>query len=482
MSRGMSKTRRWNLAILAAVLALITAACGSSNPLGGGEVSGDLKSVVVGSADFPESKIIAEIYAQALEANGFTVGRQFGIGSRETYIPAVRDHSIDLIPEYTGNLLQYFDKNTKVTTPDDVLLALFRTLPGDLSILNPSPAEDKDTVAVSEATAKKWNLKSIADLAAHSPEVKFGAPSEFLNRTEGLPGLKAKYGLDVPPNNFVAISDGGGPATVRALVDGTVTAADIFSTSPAIKENNLVVLEDPKNNFLAANVVPLVSSQKKSDELKTVLDAVSAKLTTEDLIELNTATEGNAGIDPDEAARKWVQDNGFDKPITGMSACGRSLDHFRRCHQAVSRRHGRRRRPDPRSSRRHACRLRRAVRLRQDDIDADDQPDDRPDLGHADGQRRRRHQGGSRQAAAGHRLRHPERRADAAPTRRRQRGHRAGAQGRIAPGSPQGGARRAGAGRAGSRNSPTAIRLNCRVVSSSASASRAHWPPTRRSC
>ena len=315
MSIGMAKKRRWNLAILAAVLALITAACGSSNPLGGGEVSGDLKSVVVGSADFPESKIIAEIYAQALEANGFTVGRQFGIGSRETYIPAVRDHSIDLIPEYTGNLLQYFDKNTKVTTPDDVLLALFRTLPGDLSILTPSPAEDKDTVAVSEATAKKWNLKSIADLAAHSPEVKFGAPSEFLNRTEGLPGLKAKYGLDVPQNNFVAISDGGGPATVRALVDGTVTAADIFSTSPAIKANNLVVLEDPKNNFLAANVVPLVSSQKKSDEMKAVLDAVSAKLTTEDLIELNTATEGNAGIDPDEAARKWIQDNGFDKPI-----------------------------------------------------------------------------------------------------------------------------------------------------------------------
>ena len=172
-------------------------------------------------------------------------------------------------------------------------------------------------MAVSEATAKKWNLKSIADLAAHSPEVKFGAPSEFLSRTEGLPGLKAKYGLDVPQNNFVAISDGGGPATVRALVDGTVTAADIFSTSPAIKENNLVVLEDPKNNFLAANVVPLVSSQKKSDELKTVLDAVSAKLTTEDLIELNTATEGNAGINPDEAARKWVQDNGFDKPIQG---------------------------------------------------------------------------------------------------------------------------------------------------------------------
>ena len=314
----MSSTRRLNLAILAAVLALITAACGSSNPLGGGSVSGDLKSIIVGSADFPESKIIAEIYAQALEANGFTVARQFGIGSRETYIPAVRDHSIDLIPEYTGNLLKYFDEKSTVTTPEAIELALFRVMPGDLSILTPSPAEDKDTLAVSQETAQRWNLKTIADLAAHSPEVKLGAPSEFLSRTEGVPGLKKTYGLDISPNNFVAISDGGGPATVRALVDGTVTAADIFSTSPAIPENDLVVLEDPKNNFPAANVVPLVSSQKKSDELKTVLDAVSAKLTTDDLIELNTATSGNAGIDPDEAARKWVQDNGFDKPIQGL--------------------------------------------------------------------------------------------------------------------------------------------------------------------
>jgi osmoprotectant transport system substrate-binding protein len=317
MNPARRTPRYRSLAILATVLALITAACGSSNPLGGGSVSGDLKSIVVGSADFPESKIIAEIYAQALEANGFTVGRQFGIGSRETYIPAVRDHSIDLIPEYTGNLLKYFDPETTVTTPDAIQLALFRVLPGDLSILPPSPAEDKDTVAVSQATAQKWNLKTIADLAAHSPEVKFGAPSEFLNRTEGLPGLKKNYGLDVAPNNFVAISDGGGPATVRALVDGTVTAADIFSTSPAIVQNNLVVLEDPKNNFPAANVVPLVSSQKKSDQLKTVLDAVSAKLTTEGLIELNTVTSGNTGIDPEEAARKWVQDNGFDKPLQG---------------------------------------------------------------------------------------------------------------------------------------------------------------------
>jgi osmoprotectant transport system substrate-binding protein len=312
--------RRRRLTVLTAVLVLVTsmtAACGSSNPLGGGEVSGDLKSIAVGSADFTESKIIAEIYAQALQANGFDIRRQFGIGSRETYVPAVKDHSIDLIPEYTGNLLQYFDKETTATDPQAVELALHHVLPGDLSILTPSPANDTDTVAVTAATAQKWNLKTISDLAAHSPEVKFGGPSEFQSRTEGLPGLKAKYGLDIAPANFVSISDGGGPATVRALVDGTVTAADIFSTSQAIPQNNLVVLEDPKNNFLAANVVPLVASQKMSDQLKTVLDAVSAKLTTQALIEMNTATSGNSGIDPDQAARKWVQDIGFDKPIAG---------------------------------------------------------------------------------------------------------------------------------------------------------------------
>lgn len=306
---------RKTLATLAILLAFFLSGCGSANPLGGGPISGDLKSITVGSADFPESKIIAEIYAQALEANDFQIRRQFGIGSRETYVPAVQDHSIDLIPEYTGNLLQYFDAQATATTPDQVLIALFKALPGDLSILYPSPAEDKDTLAVTAETAQRWNLKTVADLAAHSAEVKVGAPSEFQTRQTGLVGLKSRYGLDIAPVNFVAISDGGGPATVQALNSGAVTAANIFSTSPAIEQHHLVPLGDPENVFLAANVVPLVASQKMSNELKTVLDAVSAKLTTEALIELNTAVEGNAGVDPDEAAGKWIRDNGFDRRV-----------------------------------------------------------------------------------------------------------------------------------------------------------------------
>ena len=264
--------------------------------------------MVVGSADFPESKIVAEIYAHALEVNGFTVGRQFGIGSRETYIPALRDRSIDLVPEYTGNLLQYFDPKSTVTAPDQVELALFRALPGDLTILTPAPANDTDTVTVTEATAAKWKLKTIADLAVHSREVKFGV---------GLVGLKANYGLIISADNFIAISDGGGPATVRALLDGTVNAANIFSTSPAIPQNRFVVLADPKNNFLPGNVVPLVNSQKMSEPLKSILDAVSAKLTTAGLTKLNAAVSGNSGVDPDQAARGWLQDNGFDTPIAG---------------------------------------------------------------------------------------------------------------------------------------------------------------------
>ncbi|MGH3594676.1 MAG: ABC transporter substrate-binding protein [Mycobacterium sp.] len=314
----MSMLRRRAALLLAAVwlaVCLVAAACGSSNPLGA--MSGNMNSIVVGSADFPESKIVAEIYAQALQANGFNVGRRLGIGSRETYIPALKDHSIDLVPEYIGNLLLYFRPDATVTMLDAVELELYKQLPGDLSILTPSPASDTDTVTVTAGTAARWNLKTIADLAAHSPEVKFAGPSAFQSRPAGLLGLRQRYGLDISPGNFIALSDGGGAVTVRALVDGTVTAANIFSTSPAIPQNHLVVLEDPEHNFLAGNIVPLVNSQKKADRLKDVLDAVSAKLTTHGLADLNAAVSGNSGVDPDEAARNWVRDNGFDHPIRG---------------------------------------------------------------------------------------------------------------------------------------------------------------------
>jgi osmoprotectant transport system substrate-binding protein len=293
--------------------ACLAAACSNSDPLG--VSTGNMKSIVVGSGDFPESEIVAEIYAEALQANGFDIGRRMGIGSRETYIPALKDHSIDLVPEYIGNLLLYFQPDSTATMLDAVELELYKRLPGDLSILTPSPASDTDTVTVTSSTATAWNLKTIADLAAHSADVRLAAPSAFQTRPAGLPGLRQKYGLDISPGNFVAINDGGGAVTVRALVEGRVTAANIFSTSPVIPENHLMALEDPEHNFLAGNIVPLVNSQKKSDRLKDVLDAVSAKLTTSGLAALNAAVSGNSGIDPDQAARSWVRDNGFNHQI-----------------------------------------------------------------------------------------------------------------------------------------------------------------------
>jgi len=305
---------RWRRATaLLTALCLTVSACGSANPLGGASTS--VNSIVVGSAGFPESKILAEIYAQALQANGFNVGRRMGIGSRETYVPALKDHSIDLVPEYIGNLLLYFQPDATVTMLNDVELELYKRLPGDLSILTPSPANDTDTVTVTADTAAKWNLKTIADLGAHSPEVKLAAPSDFQARPSGLVGLRQRYGLDIAPGNFLAISDDGGPVTVRALTSGRVNAANIFSTSPAIPQEHLVVLADPLHNFLAGNIVPLVNSQKKSDRLKTVLDAVSAKLTSQGVVELNASVAGNSGMDPDQAARNWLRDSGFDHPI-----------------------------------------------------------------------------------------------------------------------------------------------------------------------
>lgn len=305
--------RRAMTAVVVWLVVYPVAACGNPDPFGSG--AGGPKSIVVGSGDFPESQIVAEIYAQALHANGFDVGRRMGIGSRETYIPALKDHSIDLVPEYIGNLLLYFEPDSKATVLDAVELQLYQRLPGDLSILTPSPASDTDTVTVNAGTAAKWHLKTIADLAAHSAEVRFAAPSAFAARPSGLIGLKQKYGLDISSGNFITINDGGGPVTVRALVDGTATAANIFSTSPAVVQDHLVALEDPEHNFLAGNIVPLVNSQKKSDRLKDVLDAVSARLTTGGIAELNAAVAGNGGADPDQAARKWVHDNGFDRPI-----------------------------------------------------------------------------------------------------------------------------------------------------------------------
>ncbi len=298
----------------ALAVAMVLSACGTSDPLAtGGSCSGD--GLIVGSANFPEAETVANLYAEVLRANGFTVDTKLDIGSREAYIPALRKCAISVIPEYTGNLLQYLDKNATATSAADVDSALGKALGSDLAIGTPAPGQDSDAVVVTRATAQRWNLRTIADLAPHSAEVKFGAPAEFQERAGGLPGLKKNYDLAIAANNFVPIADGGGPATVRALVEGQVTAANIFTTSPAIAQNDLVVLEDPKHNFPAQNVVPLFNASKKSDKLLAALNAVSAQLTTAELIELNEAVSGARKTEPKAAAAAWVAAKGLNKPV-----------------------------------------------------------------------------------------------------------------------------------------------------------------------
>ncbi|GLZ38434.1 ABC transporter substrate-binding protein [Actinokineospora sp. NBRC 105648] len=298
---------------VAATLTL-TACGGSSDPLANNQTSGAATgspaptgTIVVGSANFPESTLIAEIYAAALEKTGVKVTKKLNIGSRETYYPGLQDGSIDLIPEYTGTLLTYIDKTAKQTAEDEVYQALQGKLPAQLTVLEKSAAEDKDAVVVTKETAGKLSLKTIEDLAK-TGSVVFGGPPEFQKRADGLPGLKESYNLEVKEYKSL---DVGGPLTVDALKTGAVQAADLFTTDPSIKANDFVVLDDPKSNFAAQNVVPLVNKAKADDTVKKVLNAISAKLTTEVLIELNGKLSAPDKPDASKVAKDWLTSAGI---------------------------------------------------------------------------------------------------------------------------------------------------------------------------
>jgi osmoprotectant transport system substrate-binding protein len=286
-----------------AVIGLGLTACGGDPTAA---PSGKADTIVVGSAGFGENKILAEIYAQALEAKGIDAKTQLDIGTREAYIGALKDGSIDLIPEYTGNLLLFLDPKATAAAPDDVESALAEVLPEGLVALEASEAEDKDSLNVTSEFAAKHHVSSIADLAGIKG-LKLAANPEFKTRAYGLPGLAKVY--DVKDVAFTAISDGGGPATVKALTSGKVDVADIYSTTPSITANKLVTLEDPKHLIAAQNVVPLIREEGRSDKVAEVLDAVSAKLTTESLLELNADLAGDDHPSPADVAKAWLKAN-----------------------------------------------------------------------------------------------------------------------------------------------------------------------------
>jgi len=304
----MSTARtRLALAVSAtAIAALALAGCASSDPLSGDggatdEPSGS-STIVIGSQAYYSNEIIAEIYAQALEGAGFTVERNFNIGQRDTYMPSLEDGSIDLFPEYTGNLLQFLQPDATATTPDDVYAALKDAMPDGLTVLDQSPATDQDSYNVTADFAAEHNLKSIADLAGVDGLVLGGAP-ELEKRPYGPKGLKDVYGVDV---GFNATGD----TTVDELVAGNVQVADVYSADPLIKTKDLVTLEDPKGLFLASNVVP-VASTDVADEIADVINAVSAALTPEGLVDLNVQSTVDQKSSKDIAAA-WLSENGLD--------------------------------------------------------------------------------------------------------------------------------------------------------------------------
>lgn len=295
---------------IAAAAALALTGCASSDSLSGGGASDDKTSVVVGSANFPENVTLAYVYGQALAADGITVSYKVNIGARAAYIPALEKGEVDLIPEYAGSILSYLDKTANAKSGADVKTALDSALPKGLTALDFSEAADSDSLNVTPEYATANNLTSISDLANVSGSVIVAANPEFETRPDGLPGLKSVYGLS--NLTFQAINDGGGPATLKALLDNTVQVADIYSTTPSILDNKLVTLEDPKNLFASQQVVPIVTASKAS-KISALLDKVSAKLTTKDLLEFNSRTGGDEKADPKTVASDWLKANGFTK-------------------------------------------------------------------------------------------------------------------------------------------------------------------------
>ncbi|MFV0427885.1 MAG: ABC transporter substrate-binding protein [Arachnia sp.] len=307
-------TRRIFLASTAAAVAL--AGCSTGDPLAGqspgeaGQESDGAAVVTVGSAGFAESEILAEIYAQSLEANGYTVERRMQIGSREAYIAALDDGSIDFIPEYSGNLLQYYNPDSDAASSQDVEAALRDALPEGMRVLEASLAEDADSWCVTAEFSQANGITSLADLAGYEGELRIAGNPELAERPYGPLGLTQIYGVPAEQMSFTPIDDSGGPLTVEALTSGEVDLADIFSTTPAIADEGLVVLEDPENMIAAQNVLPLLSDRVPSD-VEPVLDAVSAELTTDDLITMNARNSGDEKASPATIAADWLAERGL---------------------------------------------------------------------------------------------------------------------------------------------------------------------------
>ncbi|MCM3778505.1 ABC transporter substrate-binding protein [Microbacterium hydrocarbonoxydans] len=290
---------------LVAAAALALSACSSSNPLDepsdSGDSSGSGDTIVVGSQAYYSNEIIAEIYAQALEAAGFDVEKKLNIGQRDAYMPDVESGAINVFPEYTGSLLEYLsDDEVTVTSPEDVYSALGDALPDSLTALDFAEATDQDSYTVLKSFAEENDLKTIGDLKNVSSQVTIGAAPEFEQRPYSPARAKEVYGVDL---TFSAT----GQTTLESLLAGSIQVADIYTADPAFETEDIVALEDPENLIISSNVVPIVSSDI-ADDVSDVLNEISAKLTGEELVALNVQSTVDQKSSAD-IAKQWLTDN-----------------------------------------------------------------------------------------------------------------------------------------------------------------------------
>lgn len=308
---------RRSLAALAGtgLVTLGAAACSSDDPLKSGSGSGSGSSdgggstgeIVVGSQQYYSNEIIAELFAQALEGSGATVKRQYQIGQREVYVPELQKGTIDVIPEYLGNMLQYLDESAAKGTAEDLAKGLEKALDDGLRALPYAEATDQDSYTVTKDFASQNSLKGIGDLAGIS-DLSIAANPEFEERPYGPKGAKKDYGVEI---TVVPVSDSGGPLTLKSLLDGKVQVADLYTSDPAIAKNDLVPLEDPKVMVLPENVVPIVS-KKVDDAGAAAIKKVTDALTTDELIALNTRSVDEKA-DSATIAKDWMKEKGLGK-------------------------------------------------------------------------------------------------------------------------------------------------------------------------
>ena len=320
MTTSTTRGRTRIAAVLVASAAAVSlAACGSSssgssNPLaptqaaatGSGAASGP---IIVGSNNFAESTILADIYGEALKAKGLTVTYKPNIGSREVSYGLLKNNTVTLMPEYNGSLLAYLDPKAVPTSEQDTDTQLATKIATNLQILTPAAAEDKDSLTVNAATAAKYNLtadSTISDLKSIAGQLVAGAAPEFQTRQQGLVGLKSVYGITF--KSFKAL-DAGDTLTEAALKKNDIQVGDIFTTDSTISTEKWITLKDDKSLFGFQNVIP-VAQKTLPQTAVDALNAVSAKLDTATLMDLDSKV-GAKGADPLAVADAWLKSVGL---------------------------------------------------------------------------------------------------------------------------------------------------------------------------